>query len=327
MLLINSIKILFSNLGTMWKILLYKVVALLIFIALMFAVVYPQVGGLLSSIGKTGLFTNFSNIVTSVLQINPELGIIVGQFNESLTEALEILANNGVPFAWVYISTFVIFCAYRFLNKLLDVPLTTVLDTNLNSCAKMPLMPALFKNFKQSVKYSALSLLVTLPSSIVMILIIYFITQGLMLWFGSFALFFIVFFIMFLIVVFFAFHSVLFSMWRPSVVTGGMDILPAFREGTKISFKNFWLLYTYYIIIYLGGIFLNLIIAVFTCGAGLIVSLPLSMLLVSIFQLVFYFSYKRKKYYLDGDTVVGARLDHSMPDLEAKGNEEDNIEA
>lgn len=313
MLLINSIKIMFSNLSTMWKVLLYKLITLLIFIGFLAAVVLPQVIGLINAIVGTGLVTNFKAVISEVLSISLSTGEKVAAFNTSLLDTLEILANNGVSFVLVYISTFVVFCLYKFINTLLDLPLTAVLESNLNSCAKMPVLTTFFKNFKRSAKYSAFSLLITLPSTILFIVAILFLSQVLISWLGILALFFIV----ILIVIFFAFNSTVFSMWRPAIVVDDHQTLPAFKTSLSVVFKNFGLLYSYYIIIYFAQIFLNLIVAFFTCGAGLIISIPLSIVLMSIFQLVFYFSFKRKKYYVDGDTIIDARLDHTMPDLEA----------
>lgn len=312
MLLINSIKVMFSNLGTMWKILLYKLVMLLIFLGLFAAIVLPQIGGLVSGISGTGLFRRLGDLISYILRIEADLGPVLSMFNESLTLTWNILSN----YVLAIILTVVIYLIYRFFSLLIDIPLTSVLETNLESCAKIPLIPTLFKNIKKSAKYSLWSLLIKFPSSILFIVIIYFVTQAIFSIFPMAALF----LIMLLIIVFFAFRSTVFSMWRPVAVSGGNDVFSAFKKASKISFKKFWMLYTHYIIIYLSMIFVTIIITVFTFGVGLIVSIPLGSLLISIFQLIFYFSYNHKKYYLDGDTIIKARLNHSMPDLEIDEN-------
>ena len=156
------------------------------------------------------------------------------------------------------------------------------------------------------------SLLITLPCDILIVMALFGLVQLFIGWLGILALFFIALFVVLLLSI----RSTIFALWKPAILLENMKAVPAFKKSLSVVFKNFWLLFSYYIVTYLGLILMNLIVACFTCFAGLLISLPTSMVIVAIFQMIFYFSYKRKKYYTDGDTIIEARLDHTMPDLE-----------
>jgi len=124
-------------------------------------------------------------------------------------------------------------------------------------------------------------------------------------------------------VLFFAVRSTLISMWKPVMIVNDEGIVKSFKKGAAVSFKNFGRLFSYFTVMFSLVFFMNLVIAFFTCMAGLIISIPSSIVLFAIFQMIYYFSYKRKKYYTDGDTIVQSRLDHTMPDLGIKYDQEE----
>ena len=320
MLLMNSIKILFSNFTVVWKVLLYKIICLALAAILMIVIVWPQISGILTALSNEGLFMNFRAVVSSILSIDINgVSDTIVAFNNSFERSLEIIAKSGISFALVYISAILIYCVYRFLNGLLELPLFEVIDFNLNSCAKLPITSTYLKNFKKSSLYSLHLLLFSLVFDILMVLAIWFLAQVLFIWFSFFA----VFFLFTILVLLFAFRSTLFSMWKPIMIVNNEGIMKSFKKGLRITFKNFGRLFSHFIVMFFLTFFINLVVAFFTCGAGLILSIPSSFFLFAIFQMVYYFSYKRKKYYTDGDTIVQSRLDHTMPDLGIKQDEND----
>ena len=320
MLLMNSIKVLFSNFTVVWKVLLYKLLCIIVAVALIFSIVWPQIDDLLTALSAAQLGVNFRAVIFSIFSVDIEgLNASMILFNNSLTLSLDIITNSSVSFVWVYISVILIYLIFRFLNGLLEVPLYEVIEFNLNSCAKLPLTSTYLRNFKKSSLYSLHLLVVSLPFDILMVAVLWFLAQVLFSWFSLFAVFFL--FIVF--VLFFAVRSTLISMWKPVMIVNDEGIVKSFKKGAAVSFKNFGRLFSYFTVMFSLVFFMNLVIAFFTCMAGLIISIPSSIVLFAIFQMIYYFSYKRKKYYTDGDTIVQSRLDHTMPDLGIKYDQEE----
>ena len=52
---------------------------------------------------------------------------------------------------------------------------------------------------------------------------------------------------------------------------------------------------------------MNIMLAFFTCGAGLLVSIPMSALFIIIFRMVIFYDVYGLKYYIDSNTIISPK--------------------
>ena len=63
-------------------------------------------------------------------------------------------------------------------------------------------------------------------------------------------------------------------------------------------------MFAYFLVAWVIIIALNIFVGLFTLGAGLLISIPVSMLFVSILNMTLYYGKNGKRYYVDGTVIT-----------------------
>ncbi len=95
----------------------------------------------------------------------------------------------------------------------------------------------------------------------------------------------------------------IFTYYTAYMVEHNADPFVSFGKGLFHVFKNFWKIMAISIILILTIMVANGFIAMFTFFAGLLISIPATFVLFSIYYLVTYFNIKGTRYYLS-DTII-----------------------
>ncbi len=293
----NALKMLLSKFRCIWAILLYLLITTVVIVCLSIPFAMPVLrtlrdDGILALI--TSLFSNSSDGLTFSAWLG-KLGDIATGIKDSILGYMPAALSAG---AWL---VFVLIFAYRFLAGLYEIPLIDVLESSMSSNAKFGYCGRFISRIGKSSCYSLVKIIYTVVADAVIIGIMF----ALMQLFNIAVLKFVVpFILMTTLFVLLALRYTVISMWAPHAVVRERGIFRSFGYSVKKSFKNFGSIFSTFLVAWILIIAVNMLIGVFTFGAGLIITIPVSVLFINLLNMAIYYNKTGKRYYVDSTTVV-----------------------
>ena len=299
----NCFKILANSFVNVWKILLFKVIVLVIGAGLCAGLVLPNVIAILARVSETGFFENLRAVVVDFFTRGSDIALGIEEFKNSAEAASHILAQNATRLTAATVVITVIIVAVNMLGCMADMVAADIVDAAMSSDAKYGFMSRFIITAGTNAKYQLVRLITEIP-------LIGLVLTG--LWFLFTLLFQHIYVFSLLIVVAFgvvliSVANVFFSMWLPSIVTEKKPVLRALGTSFKMGGRQFSRLFSHFILINLLLMFVNVLIVFFTCGAGLLVTLPACTLFTVIFRTVNYYHSTGRKYYCGEDAVFNPK--------------------
>lgn len=288
----NSLKVLFMNLGLVWKSLLYKTVSLLLSLGLTSCLFVPIIinlvrGGFFESLNKI-----FNNIVFNVKIDTLYYGI--KDLSIKFWNILQI--NNQIALFIVGISIFLLI--YYFLNGLLKNAVTGSVVTTMSSFAKT----SFFGNYLNSFKRSALLAIVKVLFGLPIYLITLFLAVIILINMESvisLGIFITILFVTFV----FSLKNTFLAGYETAVYIHNYSLIECLKKSTKILKSKFMKIFSDNIFIVLFEIVINFIMIVFTVGGGLFITIPTMLVYNSCYNSVVYFDTNGMRYYLDSNNI------------------------
>ncbi|MBQ7351615.1 MAG: hypothetical protein IJW59_01940 [Clostridia bacterium] len=294
----NSIKILFSNFGLVWKMLLYFFLVFSGAVLLVYLLMSPVV----KIIDHAGFFNQIVDLYTDFLK---SLNL-----TETLTE-LSLIIENVFQFiidnmSKMWLSFVGVGIVVLFLNSLLFNLATMAncasLHLYMGSMTRQGFFSSFSDCFKKNIKAQLLYFLINLPLNILFVgLFILSLKLFRGAWYMSLLA---VFVIIVAFVLLYALKSTLFSVWIPTIVVLNYKPLKALRTSVKMVFKRFGRIFSNAIGIVLTILVLNIVLGLFTFFVGLLVSVPMSFLLIATFGMVVVYEGQGMRYYVDVYNVI-----------------------
>ncbi|MGN0961062.1 MAG: hypothetical protein ACI4PF_02545 [Christensenellales bacterium] len=294
----NSIKILFSNFNIVWKMALY----LLLLFAFLAFVIYLFISPIVEMINTAGFFNRFVELYTDFLT-SLNLTALFDSVAELANEVIIFISNN-ISQLWFYFLGvgFIMFFFSCIACNLVNMASCTSLHLYMGSMTKQGFFASLSENFGKNLKIQLAYYFVTLPYNIL----------GVVLLLLSFKLFNIswlvslinVFAIIIGFVLFKAMKYTLFSAWIPTAVVMNFSIFKSLKMSIKIVFRRFGKVFGTAIGVVLTIICLNVILGLCSFMVGLLISIPISILLVNVFGMVVVYEGQGMRYYVDIYNVI-----------------------
>ena len=94
------------------------------------------------------------------------------------------------------------------------------------------------------------------------------------------------------------------ALWAPAVVVGDKKVFAGLHYAVRRGFKRFGSIYSVFFVAWVLIYALNILVALLTLGAGLLLTVPMSMVFISILDMTLYYRDNDKRYYLDDNTVT-----------------------
>lgn len=296
----NTFKIMLSAFSNVWKILLYKTVIILAAFGLIFGLVMPTVFTVLNAISQTGIFENIKNLISAFFSRAEGFSEVVTALKESIEASSITLKNYADRLFITYIILFCIFLFAAIISSLSKLALTDVVNGEMSSVAKYRFMSRFVINLGKSLRLSLLSIFVVYPAYIILAVVVWAVFSFLFNYIGVFALFFAaITFILLLAVV-----QSFFSGWQPQIIVKGTGIFESIGLSFKCIRKNYFKICGSYVVIDILVLFSNIMLAFFTCGIGLIVSLPVTVLFYTCYRMVLYYELNNLKYYSGSNKMI-----------------------
>lgn len=291
----NTCKVITNNFNIVWKIFLYMFICGIAVGALGYVTLLP----LFRELSRAGWFSQvdalFTNIYTSPKQV-------VESFNATSSMFGSVVFHNFSSFWWNYLLFAIVFCVlYNVLHNIGFYTVGAVVNSQMSSNIKDSFSNKLVVSLKHSIGYSFVKLLVSIPfwllgfgffymylllakSFISSILLL---SPLLLLWMLLGAL-----------------HITVLSGVMPAMVNETVSLKKSFARGFEVGAHDFGRIFSNAFVLVLLIFLVNLVFGVFTLGAALVLTVPLSLVAVSIYQLVVYYTCSHRRYYIADNMIV-----------------------
>lgn len=289
----NSFKLLFSNFSLVGKVLCFLLINLIIIFGLSYVLVLP-VAELLS---QNNWFENARNYYVNFLG-NLNLPLAVENLGVLLTDFINIISAN---FSQIYLNIililFTIFVFGAFLNGLYSMVITNSLYYFMSNNVKFGFLSGFISTLRKNLKYNLLSLVTKLPFNLLIYVIIFYM-------FNLFSInavfaFLAPFLIVLAYILLIATKNTIFSSWTPAIVVFDKGILHDVDKAVKITGRRIIKVFTNSIYMTLTIFVINVFAALVTFGVSLLITVPVSIVLVACLNMVLFYSNYGMRYYVD----------------------------
>lgn len=294
----NSIKILLSNFDIVWKTIIYYlfVFALTIFLG------YLCVNPVYKILEQSGFIDNIVTVYSEFLT-NLNLTQLLVSFDDLLIQFLTILQDN-LATVWINFAglAFVVIFVRTIFSNFTIMASCNSLHYYMGSMNKHGFYASFSETFAKNLRFQLIFFFVNLPIKIVFYLLCFLCLRlfGISLFFTLLAIV-----LLFLLICFFcAFKHCLFDGWIPTMIVMNYDIFKALKVSIKNSFRIMRRIFGSAVGIVITLILSNFFLGIFTFGFGLIISIPFSYLLASVFGMVITYEGQGMRYYVDVYNVI-----------------------
>ena len=283
--------------GLVWMLLLYIFVLIVVLVSASMAFMIPIYRIFLNGGIVEEVYELFTSIVSgeSVQSWFEQIRAIGESVSALFSENFALRLNSAL---WIII---VVILAYRFLLGLYELPLISVLEGAMSSNAHIGFGGQLIALLGKSSRFTLVKMMYTIVYDGILMFIMYGLFRLLDV---SGVAFFVPFLIMLVFIVLMAFRYTLIAMWSPKICVDGGKIFRSFAFSVKNAFKNFGSIFAYFLVAWVLIIAFNVFVGLFTLGAGLLLSVPVSMLFISIMNMTLFYGKNGKRYYVDGAVIT-----------------------
>ena len=290
----NTMKLFASNFTLVWKQLVYLICCLLLFSLCSYTIIKPIVDLLiengLNSDLKMLFNTAYNNINELALRVSDVLKHIITTIFDNFSKIY--LNFFGAIIMCVLLPYILLQMSIYNISSILYQKFTMNMDVNYIQNAVQTLKP--------SIRYAFANILFNLPFMALVVV--------------SFELYLVISTTVFssiiglillsaLLIILNSVKISVFSYYTAYMVANQSAPFVAFGKSLISVLKNFWKILSISVVLMLTIIFVNGVITIFTFFAGLIVTIPASFVLISIYNLVTYFNIKGERYYLS-NTII-----------------------
>lgn len=294
----NTMKLIFTNFNLVWKILAYLILSWLCVIGLLYACSLPIINvlneqGVLASIAD--MFNNFG---TNLNVYELIVGVV-----ETIDAFVDVIISN-ISNLWVYVMLLLVIIVFvrPFICGLYKFATSHELYNYMSSNIKIGFTTSLFSCFGKNVKYLLCSVLVQFPIDLGLIVLFYFVARWLIASSGLLVIAPILLIALWCLLV--AVKITLFAGWIPAIVTFDCGIWQGLKRGVEAVFRRFTRILSTSISVLMTALIVNVAGAVCTFGVALVITLPLTLLALLIFDMVSFYYSHGMRFYVDSENVV-----------------------
>lgn len=301
MLYKNTFKILFSNGGLIWRVLLFLVCAFGVLIGLGALILMPIHKVLVGA----GFFVMISDAYYDFLNaVNlKQLFVDIVDIVESFFAIIVDNIGQLLPYIIIFILFVVFVCTL--ITRFYTMSTTICVNYYMNSNTKVKMSNNIFASFGKNIKYLLAYAVTVLPINLIIYGIVFFMLglfelDGLLFAFAPFL-------IILTYTLLASLKTTLFGGWLPAIVCGNKGAFASMKKGFVVPKRRFWQTFGNSFALYLTIIFLNFFVGLLTFGVGLSITIPATCVTVCIFGLVSFYMATGQKYYVDSYNVIAPK--------------------
>lgn len=302
----HTLNVFVDNFSGTYKMLVYRLIVLAVTVGLGCAVVIPTLNNLLSTAQFEQLRETISSLWSDLIALNldevqEELAAVreaAKSFEKLIEKRSSIVALAACGLALVYF-------IYTFLVSVGNYVLGTLINDRMVMHANSYFTFSLFKNIKRALLYAIIYAPIVFVYDMICLVIMWAVISV-----GLETLPITLIKIFLVAVLFILFSAVKFTFttdWLPALLHSKMKTGKAITHSFKVRGKRIGQVFSHSLVIKLICIAMNFAAALFTFGAGLLITLPATNIIHSSFSFVNYFTANKLKYFIDEYTIVGPK--------------------
>ena len=293
----NSVKLLFSNFATVWKVLLYYLIITLIGVGL--------VAPVFSSVVEVFRSHNFFEVLVDLLttfNLGTNILSIFASFGTVISTLVACILDYFVIHTWlaVYL-TFLFVVLLPFLYELGGIAAGEILYGYMSSQAQVNFTGRIFSSVRKSFKYILAKLLIATPINILIFYLIYKVFALTAL--GGTIKFAVPLIITVVLCLLVTLRLVLFAGWLPALIVNDCGVWSAFARGIRAVGRRFFRTFSTMLVFVL----LNICIDVLFGSIAFLLLVPLGVYFVYIIDFVMFYGSQGMRYYVDADTIISPK--------------------
>ena len=299
MVLRNAFRLLGTNFSLVWKNLAYKLIILTIFGGIIFAFGID----IFTTLKDAKFFEELSDFWASMVALNTvEFSReIVALINNCLDIIILNIDNLALNFIGVGIA---IFLLSVFIN-MAQLPCCDVIKGHMSNLSKFGFCGAYLRNFWRSLKQGIVLFFVKLPFWAIILVCGYYVLNLMTLnsiWAILSPMLFI-----FIVLIVLSIQNTIFVCFTPYLCLHDCRTFNALNNGFKIVSKRFYRTWSNSIMFVLIALVINFVCARYTFGVALLITLPATIIMNNIFNMVVYYESQGMRYYIDSNTIINSK--------------------
>lgn len=322
----NSVSILFSNIGYVFKLIAWILISAVLAAGVGAAILIPIWKVMASTTDVSAHLHVIKQILSNVWEGSENMRYAAKSIVPEILNSFHSMNGNPGALAGLILGAGFVYALYCFLRGLCFYSLSDIINAIMASNMRLGFAGNMAMNFKKNVKFSAARLAISFPIDAAFALV----TVSCMLVFYQHIGLFAVPILLVFSVVFCSLRAILFSGWLPRMLYHPEErVYTAFSRSLVYVKHNFTDLFKAYALIFSIMYMLTYLCTIPTGGLMPIVTIPTHYFLLRTVELIGYYKAKRLSFYTDGSTVVntvdyGFRPDNQeLPDENADCTEED----
>lgn len=297
----NSVSILFSNIGYVFKLLVWILISAVIAGGIGFGIMFPIWKALAASTDINGHLVALKDIMEDVWNGSLNMRVAAKDLVPEIINSIKSLNENPGAFAGLIIAALFVYALYCFLRGLSFYSLSDIINNLMAQNTRFGFASNMALNMNKNIRFSLARLSVSFPIDVAFIFIF---TSVSIVFYQLIGLFTVPIMLVFS-VIFCSVRAILFSGWLPRTLYHPEErIYPAFSRSLVYVKHNFTDLFKAYAIIFTLVYVIMYLCTMPTGGLTVLVIIPTHYFLLRTVELIGYYKAKGMSFYTDGSTVV-----------------------
>lgn len=294
-----------DNFSVVYKQLLFRLIVILVSGIIFAFGVYPFIRELIDSAQFNHLVEGAKEFMQNLLDGKvDELQSVSENVKKAYAEVLRLLGTKLTQAVLSGLLLLVIIVIAKWFTGLCNFASASVINDKMALRAKQPFLGTLIRNLKTATVYNSIYVPISVAYDILVAVAVFFIFFSLL---NSVIYFFIsVFLISLIIIAAVTLKMTLTTDWLPALIRGKMKQGAAFRYAFSRKDKNTFNVFSNYAVIVLIIVALNMAAILLTFGAGLLLTVPSSYVILLAFEFVNYYDREDLKYSIDDKTIISS---------------------
>ncbi|MDE6868616.1 MAG: hypothetical protein K2J83_05715 [Clostridia bacterium] len=298
----HTFNVFIDNFSVTFKQLLYRLIIVVIAAVLYALIITPFKNALTGSEDYVNLVSGIKGFLSHLVQGRPtDLAHSTEQIKTAFDNLLVLVSDNRANIVWGVVGVVAVHFVEKFFTGLGNYAAAAVINDKMALRANSSFCLALIRNLKEASLYNLMYVPLSLIYDAAILLGLYYLVFK--------GLFFVIVPLQLCLFVTLTVFAISLKMmfttdWLPALIRGkkgaGKAFLYTFNRRGKNSAN---VLANFFVIIMLIFI-LNVAGAVFTLGAGLLITVPSSYVILVCFEFVNYYDREELKYFIDKKTII-----------------------
>ncbi len=301
----HAFSVFIDNFSTTYKLLLYKILVTAIVFGLACAVIIPSVNAVLSTAQYAELSTAFREFFDKLTKFEvAELHDKFLNLNTALGNFKTSLGEKGWLFAVDVICLIIVALVHFFLTAIGDYAMGAALNYRMTLRAEPSFVIGLLKDIKKACLYAVIYAPLTMAYYLVSLTTVWAIVFVVL---GGTSVLFQLFLTSVLLNAVISLKITLTADWLPSLICSHKNNRKALAYSLNLKGKPFGQTFSVVTVLVLIIIVVNISVPLLTFGAGLLLTMPASSLIIGSYHFTNYFDYNGLKYFVDEYTIIGPK--------------------